>query len=67
MAWTWRYFGPEGDELGQGLPSESFTSRGDAESWLGENWQELADGGVGRVALMDEGREVYAMSLEPAE
>ncbi|WP_026126952.1 hypothetical protein [Nocardiopsis xinjiangensis] len=67
MAWTWRYFGPDGDELEQGLPSESFTSRGDAESWLGENWQELTDGGVGRVALMEEDRKVYAMSLEPAE
>lgn len=67
MAWTWRYFGSDGDELEQDLPSESFTSRGDAESWLGENWHELADGGVGRVALMEEDRKVYAMSLESAE
>ncbi|MFJ9556486.1 hypothetical protein ACIRPH_21940 [Nocardiopsis sp. NPDC101807] len=68
MAWTWRYFEADGaDPLAEGLPSESFTSRGDAESWLGENWQELAEGGVGRVALMEEGREVYAMALEPVE
>ena len=66
MAWTWRYFGPDGDELEQDLPSESFTSRGDAESWLGE-LARAADGGVGRVALMEEDRKVYAMSLEPAE
>ncbi len=68
MAWTWRYFEADGaDPLGSDLPSESFTSRGDAESWLGENWQELAEGGVGRVALLDGDAEVYAMSLEPVE
>ncbi|WP_435105686.1 hypothetical protein [Nocardiopsis synnemataformans] len=69
MAWTWRYFEADGaDPLGAAdLPSESFTSRGDAESWLGENWQELAEGGVGRVALLDGDKEVYAMSLEPVE
>lgn len=68
MAWTWRYDGAEGaDPQGADLPSESFTSRGDAESWLGENWQELAEGGVRRVALLDGEKEVYAMSLEPVE
>lgn len=67
MAWNWRYFGPDGEEVEQDLPTESFTSRGDAESWLGENWQELADRGVGRVALMEEDRRVYAMSLEPTD
>ncbi len=64
MAWTWRYIeadgtGPKAEEL----PVESFTSRGDAESWLGENWAELAEGGVGGVALLEEGREVYTMPL----
>lgn len=68
MAWTWRYYEADGaDPMGEGLPSESFTSRGDAESWLGENWQELAEGGVGRVSLLEEDREVYAMALEPVE
>lgn len=68
MAWTWRYY-EAGAEVARGrdLPSESFTSRGDAESWLGENWQELTEGGVDRVALLDGEKEVYAMSLEPAE
>ncbi|MFD3686344.1 hypothetical protein ACFWTE_16140 [Nocardiopsis sp. NPDC058631] len=68
MAWTWRYY--EADGAGQpaeDLPSESFTSRGDAESWLGENWQELAGGGVSRVSLLEDDREVYAMALEPVE
>ncbi|NYH54411.1 MULTISPECIES: hypothetical protein [Nocardiopsis] len=68
MAWTWRYYGAEGSgSAGQDLPSESFTSRGDAESWLGENWQELSEGGVDRVALLEDDKEVYAMSLEPVD
>ncbi|MFD6951263.1 hypothetical protein A6A08_23590 [Nocardiopsis sp. TSRI0078] len=68
MAWTWRYYGAEGSgPTGQDLPSETFTSRGDAESWLGENWQELTEGGVNRVALLEGDKEVYEMSLEPVE
>jgi hypothetical protein len=67
MAWTWRYLDADGgDKADEGLPSESFTSRGDAESWMGENWQELAEGGVVKVALSEDGKETYTMSLEPA-
>ncbi|MDE3724031.1 MULTISPECIES: hypothetical protein [Nocardiopsis] len=68
MAWTWRYHEADGaDALAGDLPSESFTSRGDAESWLGENWQELTEGGVDRVVLLEDDQKVYTMSLEPAE
>ncbi|WP_160049871.1 MULTISPECIES: hypothetical protein [unclassified Nocardiopsis] len=68
MAWTWRYFGAGGSRPVDGdLPAETFTSRGDAESWLGENWQELADGGVDRVALLEGDKQVYEMALEPVE
>lgn len=68
MAWIWQYHGAEGaGPVEGGLPSESFTSRGDAESWLGENWQELAQGGVVRVTLLEDGTEAYTMSLEPAD
>ncbi|MEV2276473.1 hypothetical protein AB0I72_12865 [Nocardiopsis sp. NPDC049922] len=68
MAWTWRYIEADGaTPPGEDLPAEAFTSRGDAESWLGENWRELTEGGVDRVALMDGDREVYAMALETAE
>ncbi|OLT28255.1 hypothetical protein BJF83_15795 [Nocardiopsis sp. CNR-923] len=68
MAWTWRYIGADGATPPDGdLPAEAFTSRGDAESWLGENWRALAEDGVGRVALMDGDREVYAMALATAE
>lgn len=66
MAWTWRYLDADGADKAQaGLPAESFTSRGDAESWMGENWQELAEGGVVRVVLAEDGEETYTMSLEP--
>ncbi|MFI6577299.1 hypothetical protein ACIBFB_15980 [Nocardiopsis sp. NPDC050513] len=68
MAWTWRYIEADGaTPPGGDLPAEAFTSRGDAESWLGENWRELSEGGVDRVALMEGDREVYAMALETAE
>ena len=68
MAWIWRYYGADGKApAGEVLPNESFTSQGDAESWLGENWRELSEGGVRTVALQEEDREVYTMSLEPVE
>ncbi|WP_121179913.1 hypothetical protein [Nocardiopsis sp. Huas11] len=66
MAWTWRYLDADGaHKAEEELPAESFTSRGDAESWMGENWQELAEGGVVRVVLAEDGEETYTMSLEP--
>ncbi|WP_116244421.1 hypothetical protein [Nocardiopsis sp. FIRDI 009] len=67
MAWTWRYIGADdGAPRGADLPEEVFTSRGDAESWLGEHWRELSESGVERVALMDGDRESYVMSLDEA-
>ena len=68
MAWTWRYHGADGAPVEVGEPpAETFTSRGDAESWLGENWSELAEEGVGAVTLLEEGREVYKMPLSGDE
>ena len=47
MPWTWRYEKADGtvittDELQEAI----FTSQGDAESWLGENWRALLAAGV---------------------
>lgn len=43
---------------------EEFPTRGDAESWLGEAWAELADEGIDAVTLYEGDREVYGpMSL----
>ncbi len=52
----------------RGLPKETFSSQGDAESWIGENWRALLDAGVDQVTLLEEGRAEYGpMSLHPAE
>ena len=68
--WTWRYQGPDGGPVqGSGeLPDPGpFPSQSDAETWLGESWRELRDGGVQGVTLLDGTREVYGpMSLDPA-
>ncbi|PSK90538.1 hypothetical protein CLV63_12272 [Murinocardiopsis flavida] len=64
MAWTWRYEAADGGILDAGqFPDESFTSRGDAESWLGEHWREVQEGGAEKVTLLEEATAVYTMSL----
>ncbi|GAB3205538.1 hypothetical protein ACQEU5_01390 [Marinactinospora thermotolerans] len=64
MTWSWRYETAEGALLAdEALPQETFSSRGDAESWLGETWRDLADAGAERVALLEDDREVYRMEL----
>jgi hypothetical protein len=68
VAWTWRYESADGStvEPTEAPASEPFPSQGDAESWLGESWQELLHAGVAQVSLFDGGRQVYGpMSLSP--
>jgi hypothetical protein len=69
MAWTWQFEKQDGTvATARSLPKESFSSQGDAESWLGENWRELLAAGVDQVTLLDEDRAEYGpMSLHPAE
>lgn len=65
MTWTWRLQDAAGSvvEAGTGLES-GFPSRSDAESWIGEAWQDLLEQGVEQVTLLDEDHEVYGpMSL----
>lgn len=66
MAWTWRYESA-GGEVVDGPERPEFPTQGDAESWLGETWQELLAAGVDRVVLLDNAREQYAMPLTPAQ
>ncbi|MET9343607.1 MULTISPECIES: hypothetical protein [unclassified Nonomuraea] len=65
MTWRWRYENANGGEVTDRLlPREVFPSQADAESWLGENYRELLESGVERVALLEEDRVEYAgMSL----
>jgi hypothetical protein len=69
----WRYESAEGapldpDELGAAPAAEVFPSQSDAESWIGEVWQELLHAGVEQVTLQEDGRAVYGpMGLRPRE
>jgi hypothetical protein len=67
MSWTWRYEKADGSVVtGPEVQEIAHASQGDAESWLGENWRELLDGGVDQVTLFDDARKEYGpMSLRP--
>jgi uncharacterized protein (DUF2237 family) len=64
MAWTWRFEKSDGNEVSPPVEPEEFTTQGDAESWVGEVWQELRDGGIDQVTLFEDGKKTYGpMSL----
>ena len=65
MPWSWRYENGEGEPVSG--PGETFSSQSDAESWIGQEWRELADGGVAQVVLVEDDRVDYRMSLLPAD
>jgi len=67
--WTWIFLDADGAAMtGEALVATGFPSQSDAESWLGEQWRELADIGVDSVTLKHEGDAVYGpMSLRPAQ
>ncbi|GHI90073.1 hypothetical protein [Streptomyces xanthophaeus] len=67
MAWTWRFETADGSETSPAVVPEEFTTQGDAESWIGEVWKELLEGGTEQVKLSDDsGTELYTMSLRAA-
>lgn len=66
MTWTWRYEDAQGEPLPD-PPPETFGTKGDAESWLGETWRNLLDGGVQNVVLLEDDRVEYTMPLTPAD
>ena len=63
MAWTWRFLADDEAEVQPAVETEDFSTQEDAELWISEHAQELLDGGADRAALLDDGAEVYAMSL----
>jgi len=68
MTWTWQFEKEDGSAVSaRDLLRETFSSQGDAESWLGENWRGLLDAGVDQVSLLEDARVEYGpMSLRPA-
>lgn len=67
MAWEWRFERQDGSEVAPGEPPGDFTTQGDAETWIGEAWQDLRDQGVDQVTLSEDGSVVYGpMSLHEA-
>lgn len=72
MAWTWTFHDAAGTDLAldaaPSLTATEFPTQADAESWVGEVWQELAADGVDAVTLVNDGAKVYGpMSLRAAE
>jgi hypothetical protein len=66
MVWTWRFESADGTAVTPEEDGGTFASRGDAESWVGEVFADLADQGVDQVTLLEDGRQVYGpMSLHP--
>lgn len=63
MTWRWRLESVDGGEV-TGPNSPAHPNQSDAESWLGENWRDLAEAGVAQVTLFEDERMVYGpMSL----
>ncbi|AJE86085.1 MULTISPECIES: hypothetical protein [Streptomyces] len=67
-AWTWRFEKSDGAEVEPAVEPEEFTTQGDAESWIGEFFKELAEGGADQVTLFEDGAKVYGpMSLHQGD
>jgi len=69
MTFTWRLESSDGSVVTPpGAGDDSFPSQADAESWVGEAWQDLLGQGVDQVSLLEGDRVVYGpMSLHPAK
>ncbi|GGQ16940.1 hypothetical protein [Streptomyces roseolilacinus] len=59
MAWTWRFEKSDGTEVEPAVRPEEFTTQGDAESWIGETWRDLLEGGADQVTLFEDGAKIY--------
>ncbi|MFJ8474752.1 hypothetical protein [Kitasatospora sp. NPDC094011] len=63
MVWTWRYEKTDGSAVTPSLVQEEFAGQGDAETWIGETWKQLAEEGVDTAVLLEDGTKIYGMSL----
>ncbi|HEX5567699.1 MAG TPA: hypothetical protein VFY14_12370, partial [Streptomyces sp.] len=67
MTWTWRFEKADGAETEPAVQPDEFPTQSDAESWIGEVWKELLEGGVEQVTLLEDDTVVYGpMSLSAA-
>lgn len=55
--WTWRFEDASARPMSVPL-SDTFASRADAESWIGEHWPEVAAQGVAQAQLLGGGAPV---------
>jgi hypothetical protein len=64
---VWTYYDRTGRHVGR---SPEFVDRAEAEAWLTRSWEDMHDGGVEEVELLDQdsAAAVYRMGLgEPSE
>ena len=66
MSWRWRYEKTDSSPVSLEEEPPTFSSQADAESWIGEDWEQLLKAGVDAVTLLEDDRVVYGpMSLHP--
>lgn len=65
MSWTWTLQSNDGKDL-SAVDVPDFEDQGDAETWVGDVWQDLLEQGVDSVTLVEDGEVIYSgMSLHP--
>lgn len=63
--WVWAFDDDDGQALDEPV-SPVFTTQFDAEAWLGEHWRELAETGVRRALLLNDGEPAAPAVKIPA-
>jgi hypothetical protein len=66
-SFTWRFEAADGAPVTPREDPGPFSSRADAETWVGESWRDLLGQGVEQVSLLQDGEVLYPMSLRPME
>lgn len=61
--YLWKLHGPAGEEL---RATEPFSSREEAEAWMGAEWAALLDEGAETVSLVSGDETLYRMGLREA-
>ena len=61
--WSWVLHDASGADL---RSTESFSSKEEAEAWMGDHWAELLDEGAETVTLKSDGEHQYRMGLREA-